>query len=154
VLQKNNRLIKTFFHEISHYFFRSHFASPPKWINEGLAEYFEYLNVDTSSLQMGTQNHKLNRIRRWLKEDIQSRIERVLTVSNRQWSSENTRPDFPSSSTSYALVYFLMSTEEGKSVLQDIILRLQEGLSSVESIQSAYPGGYEVFIRDFINYYE
>jgi hypothetical protein len=112
------------------------------------------LNVDTSSLQMGTQNHKLNRIRRWLKEDIQSRIERVLTVSNRQWSSENTRPDFPSSSTSYALVYFLMSTEEGKSVLQDIILRLQEGLSSVESIQSAYPGGYEVFIRDFINYYE
>lgn len=153
VLFNNDKIVKTFYHEFNHYILRSILSSPPKWINEGLSEYFEYLKInDNNDCYLTTQMHKIKRVKDWIKEDNDF-VERVLTISNKQWSAENYKPDYRSSSTSYAIIYYLMSREDGKEIIKEIFKKLMNGESSKGSIETTYRGGYKKFISEFNTYY-
>jgi len=152
VLFNNERIVKTFFHEFSHYLLRAHFKNPPKWINEGLSEYFEYLN-DTDPITILPQKRKIARIKSWIDEEIENDIEEVLSGSNNQWTEQNIKPEYRSSTISYAIVFFLISLENDDKILSKIIQELMSGEKSIEVIKSIYPGSITNFNKDFIRFY-
>ena len=120
VLFNNERMMKTFHHEFNHYLLRSYFKNPPKWINEGLSEYFEHINI-TDSYYVLPQKKKIARIRNWIGTGLENDIEHVLAVLNEQWSKQNIKPEYRSSTISYAIVFFLMSIEDDKQFIGKII---------------------------------
>jgi hypothetical protein len=50
-----NSFFNTVFHETSHLLLRSSIDNCPKWINEGLSEYFEYMDVSQDEVQIRPQ---------------------------------------------------------------------------------------------------
>jgi len=152
VLFSNERILKTFYHEFNHYLLRAYFKNPPKWINEGLSEYFEYLN-NSDPIEILPQKNKIARVKSWIDEEIENDIERVLTVSNKQWTDQNIKPEYRSSTISYTIIFFLMSFEEGDQILGKIIQELMNGKNSTEVIKSTYPGSIAKFNEDFIRFY-
>ena len=155
VIFRNENFIKTFFHEFNHYLLRFHFERPPKWINEGLSEYFEYLGVEFKNITaILPTRHKLSRIKRWLNHELGNDIDWVLSISNEQWSAQNQKPDYKSSTLSYAIVFFLTSRKNSDKIIKKILQELMAGKSSKEAINLSYLGGFETFKLDFIQFYK
>lgn len=153
VLFNNERIMKTFYHEFNHYLLRSYFKNPPKWINEGLSEYFEYLS-DTEPISILPQKKKIARIRSWKDDEIQNDIEQVLSISNKQWKKQNIKPEYRTSTISYAIVFFLMSVEDGEQIIGIIIDKLMNDEQSQDIFNSVYPGGFIKFNKDITKYYK
>ena len=153
VLFDNEKILKTFHHEFNHYLLRAYFKSPPKWINEGLSEYFENLSI-SESIMIKPQKKKIARIKSWLDDEIEDDIEQVLSMSNKQWTEQNIKPDYHSSTLSYAIVFFLISLEDGEQILGEIIQGLVSGEQSLQSIDSIYSGSISKFNKDFIKFYK
>ncbi len=152
VLFSNERILKTFYHEFNHYLLRAYFKRPPKWINEGLSEYFEYLN-NSDPITILPQKNKIARIKSWIDDEIENDIERALFGSNKQWTELNIKPEYRSSTISYAIVFFLISLENGDKILGKIIQELVTEEDSIEVIKSTYPGSITQFNKDFIKFY-
>ncbi|MDP8204699.1 MAG: hypothetical protein P9L95_09230 [Candidatus Tenebribacter mawsonii] len=152
VLFSNEKLIKTFHHEFNHYLLRAYFKKPPKWVNEGLSEYFEYLN-NSNPITILPQKNKIARVKSWVDEKIENDIEKILSGSNKQWTEQNIKPEYRSSTISYAIVFFLMSIENGDQILGKIIKGLMNGEKSIEAIRSTYHGSITKFNEDFIRFY-
>ncbi len=153
VLFNNERIMKTFYHEFNHYLLRAHFMNPPKWINEGLSEFFEYLK-DTEPISILPQKKKITRIRNWIDDEIENDIKQVLSSSNRQWTEQNINPEYQSSTISYAIVFFLMSLENNEQILEKIIHKLMSEELSQDVLNESYPGSFAKFIKDFIKFYK
>lgn len=155
VLCKNKKFIKTFFHELNHYLLRSRISSPPKWINEGLSEYFEGLRLTSQGIvSVHLQNNKINRIKEWLKGDIYNELRGIISATNDQWSKQSFGPDYRSPSFSYAIIVFILSRENGKEMIGTILKNLLIGKSSREAVSLSYPGGFDKFESDFVRFYE
>ncbi len=153
ILYDNNRIMKTFHHEFNHYLLRSHFKNPPKWINEGLSEYFEYLNV-ADSCYISPQKKKMARIKKWISNDFDKDVEQVLKASNKQWTKQNIKPEYRSSTISYAIVFFLMSTEDGERIIGKILDELMNDKEPQDIFNSLYSGGFIKFNKDLIEFYK
>ena len=153
VLFDNDRMLKTFNHEFNHYLLRSNFKSPPKWINEGLSEYFEFLNVADSCYVL-PQKKKIARIKNWIGTGLDNDIEQILIVSNEQWTKQNIKPEYRSSTISYAIVLFLMSNKDSELIIGKIINKLMNEEKSVDIISNLYPGGFVEFKNNFIKFYK
>ena len=153
VLFNNERIIRTFYHEFNHYLLRAHYKNPPKWINEGLSEYFEYMS-DTEPISILPQKKKVARIKSWIDDEIQNDIEQVLTASNEQWAKQNIKPQYRSSTISYAIVFFLMSVEGGDQIIGKIIDELMNDKQPQDVLNTSYPGNFAKFIKDFIKFYK
>jgi hypothetical protein len=154
VLFKNNNLVKTFFHEFNHYLMRSRISNPPKWINEGLSEYFEESHLTSEgTISRHPQYGKIKRIKSWLQGDIDKDLRWVISCSNEQWSAQSFEPDYKSSTLSYAIIFFIMSQENGKEVIGKILQNISNGKVSMEAINLSYPGGFDKFELDFVRLY-
>jgi len=153
ILFDNDRILKTFNHEFNHYLLRSNFKSPPKWINEGLSEYFEFINIADSCYVL-PQKKKIARIKNWIGTGLDNDIEQILIVSNEQWSKQNIEPEYRSSTISYAIVLFLMSNKDSELIIGEIINKLMNEEKSVDIISNLYPGGFVEFKNNFIKFYK
>ena len=153
ILFDNEKILKTFHHEFNHYLLRAYFKSPPKWINEGLSEYFENLSI-SESIVIKPNKKKIARIKSLLDDEIEDEIKQVLSISNTQWTEQNIKPEYRSSTISYAIVFFLLSLEDGEQILGEIIQKLMCGERSQDVLNSSYHGGYAKFIKDFIKFYK
>ncbi len=66
IIYKNDKFLKTINHEMSHLILRSVVNPVPKWVNEGLAEWFEYFYAFNNHVKEGIQNHKVARVKEWI----------------------------------------------------------------------------------------
>jgi len=146
IIHKNEKFHKTINHEISHLILRSVVNPVPKWINEGLAELFEYFYVSNGSVVEGIQSNKIKRVNNWITNG-QLDIKEFLQLSNKEWSEKNVKPLYHSSSTSYCLVYFLYN--EHPHILKKILNELKDGKDTLVAINSIYPSGFTRFNADF-----
>ncbi|MCF7794123.1 MAG: DUF1570 domain-containing protein [Candidatus Cloacimonetes bacterium] len=149
VINKNDRYLKTVSHEINHFILRSFIPVIPKWINEGLSEYFEYAILENDLIKIKKQAKKETRLKEWIHETDKIDLEDFLAWSNNKWREVNSRPDFYSSTLSWGIVYFFQNDDFRKNILKELLRKIDQGKDSNDIINELYPGGMEQLKIDF-----
>lgn len=140
---------QTLMHEASHALLRSRQAPYSKWLNEGLAEYFEGATwQERQGFQVHPQKIKNDRIKSMLARQELPALKQYLSLSNAAWQKQQS-PTPVSSTIAWSLVYYFMEDSARHPVLRQVIQDQQKGLSSVQSLSQHYPGGIEKLEKDW-----
>lgn len=140
---------QTLMHEASHALLRSQKAAYSKWLNEGLAEYFEGASWDDhTGFKIQPQQVKDNRIKSLYRKGQLPALTAYLKLSDGQWQSMQS-PVPVASTIAWSLVYFLMETPEHHGVIRALIADQQAGVSSLESVAQHYAGGVRQLEQDW-----
>lgn len=140
--------LQTLFHEASHALLRSQEARYPKWLNEGLAEYFEGAQAGTQPLEIQPQRVKEQRIQALLNAGQLPRLETYLNQGVREWNlMQKGQP--VASSMAWSLVYFLMEESQRQDLVRGLIQKHQHGQNALEAVNQVYPGGVAQLEQDW-----
>lgn len=130
-------------HEATHVIVAGLYGYSPVWFNEGLAEYFEYMQISGQLRQVQPVLHHLTHLRERLSAGGLPSLQQYVQLKPAQWYGGDLREHY---ALAWSLVYFLMSNSEGKQLLQKIMAQLAENycwqFSSDQFIEENYPGGF------------
>jgi hypothetical protein len=124
----NERTMRTAAHEATHAVNRAIIGYTPRWLNEGLAEYSEFIEVVGNSAKVYPNNDWTNN--NVISKDLLS-LNDLFSASSSQWKSD-LRPRLYA--TSWAFVYYMMEHPQRKSVLAKLIKIEQQNLCNVTAI--------------------
>ncbi len=132
--------LQTIYHEASHAMLRSQPGPYPKWLNEGLAEYFEGGVPSPDTMVIAPQQNKENRIQRLMRSNQLPTLNNYLAQSNQTWQLANA-PEPLSSTIGWSLVYFLMETPAGQQQISQLVSLHRQQIDNIQAINQVYPGG-------------
>lgn len=148
--KKSDRFLSVCYHELCHYFTHRYIKSPPSWLNEGLATYFEAVKVSSKKI-----SHQEN-------ENFKARVKTLLELKNIdlndfvEWKSQKFYDvSFSNESYGYAVSYCIMSyllevhCDTAKQIIREIALKT----SPQEAFDRYYAGGFRQFEQDFSAHY-
>ena len=122
LFKNNERTMSTATHEATHAINRAIIGYTPKWLNEGLAEYSENIQVQGKSATVYPDKN-------WTHKNIISAkllpLSTLFSVKNNQWNSSIRRQLY---ATSWAFIYFMMEHPDRKSILARIIKKEQQNI--------------------------
>lgn len=145
-VHKMDRFLEVIFHEINHAIVRQVVKRVPSWINEGMAEFFEYFTVKSDGVSIRMQLGRLTKTKQWLKED-KIVLKTFLNYSNSEWKNKNLNPAGYSYSVSYSFICYLYLNYPG--AIGAILKYLDKGLNSVKAIEFATGKKIEFIEKDF-----
>ena len=121
--------MRTATHEATHAINRGIIGYSPKWLNEGLAEYSEYIEVkgQVSSVYPNKSWTNNNRISEKLLP-----LHTLLSATNSDWDSPLRNRLY---ATSWAFIYFMMDNQQRKGMLAKAIKSEQHNLCNINSLQ-------------------
>jgi len=147
--------LSTVFHETNHLLLRSTVENCPKWLNEGLSEYFEYLDVSKEEVVIKPQPIKDNKLKKWYADDKMPDLYAYLTTYNEDWDKENNLSDAPRA-LAWSMVYFLMQDTDGRLFIKDCLHYFSkkqiDKYASVRALDAYYPGKHTQFEKDWLNW--
>lgn len=137
-------------HESTHVMVTGMLGLTPKWLNEGLADYFSSLFLSGPGEEVREKPEWRALARQTLQEGDAGRLESLLSLNARGWNGADRNRHY---ALSWALVYFLMSSTEGKAsigvLLQQSAKRRARTINSVALLDKNYPGGWKQLQQDF-----
>lgn len=140
---------QTLMHEASHALLRSQTAPYSKWINEGLAEYFEGASwQNNKGFQVHPQDMKDARVKQMLNQRELPALQDYLSLSSRDWQKLQS-PSPVGSSIAWSLVYYLMENSQNHPILRQLLQDQQAGVTTEESLEMHYPGGLKQLEQDW-----
>ena len=141
---KNQKQAKsTALHEAVHVINSGLFGNTPRWLNEGLAEYFEVLNVKGFNAEIQPDDWYSNRSIR------NTSLVMLISENNAFWKGEMRSTMY---SASHSLVYYLMSTAKGKRLVNTLFKSLAKyrcQTLDINAVLSTYPGGLIALEHDW-----
>ncbi len=149
IVYKKKDYINVINHELSHLILHERIINSPKWLDEGMAEYFEYFQFKENQYQLRVQFQKTGRMIKWLDKGAVN-LKKFLKQTNADWNSNNNKPNFYSSSVSYSLVLFLQEKEP--ELLKQILLNTAAGKPVLKTIKKSHTGGVEALELGFEKY--
>lgn len=153
VIWRSRRFTNIFIHESQHALLRSTLPAPPKWLNEGLSEYFEGIDTTATPPRVQPQGPRLRRLRRFLgHSDLGEQLVAVLSMSPRQFEARAER-GLDSYTCSWALNYYLWSRSDGERLLGEVLRRTRDGEDSERVLEQVYPGGLAALREDLPSFY-
>lgn len=117
-------------HESQHALLRSAYPNPPKWLNEGLSECFEGLDLGGAGPALRPQLPRWAKLRKCWNADLGREILGVVRLSEREFNRQADSRGLDSYTRSWALVYYLFSLPDGSQKVGELIRRLREGEDS------------------------
>jgi len=150
VVYKTESYFGTVVHEAQHYVLRSKFRGYiPSWISEGLSEYYENASIESGIVIVKENPRKRERLQRWLQEGELPPMSAFLVMSNKEWKEQDRPPDHRNYAISWGLVYFLMSTQEGRDALSGTIQSLRgSNKHAALTLHRLYEGGVNSLDKD------
>ncbi len=145
VQNDKHKTIGTLFHETSHLLLAHHIPWCPKWVNEGLAEYFEGLKVIGEKKRVFLQEQRSKWCQYWLKKGFPIKLDEYLRLNHDEWWKLYEKDANAAYTIGYSLIYFLMSSGRTEYVLKEILWDFKirgPKANSIEVINANYPGGY------------
>ena len=131
----NNRF--TALHEVAHLISYSQVGPLDRWLAEGLAEYFETLEVDEGAARVSPNLRYQAVLKR---QPLVEFLELPLSA----WQGDSVEQYY---AAAWSLVYFLMETPRGRVALREVLVRmtspLRRQLAERELLDLSYPGGLE-----------
>tara|TARA_R110001592_G_C13106918_1_gene744628 strand:- start:154 stop:1311 length:1158 start_codon:yes stop_codon:yes gene_type:complete len=129
LLTNHEATMRTAIHEATHAINRGIIGYSPKWLNEGLAEYSEYIKVNGQvSSVYPNKNWTDNNL---MPEQLLS-LDTLLAATNNDWNSKLRNKLY---ATSWAFIYFMMDNQQRKGMLAKIIRSEQQNLCDVTDLQ-------------------
>lgn len=125
LLTNHAATMRTATHEAVHAINRGIIGYSPKWLNEGLAEYTEFIEVKGKSTRIyPNQNWTDNG---FISEQLLP-LDKLLSATESDWKSELSKRLY---ATSWAFIYFMMENQKRKSMLSQVIKYEQQNLCNV-----------------------
>lgn len=115
---------KLVFHETSHLLLRSQSRFCPRWLSEGLSEYFEGLDLSGRRPVVHPQLRKDKRMKKRRLAGKLPTLEAFLAQTDQQWSAMDNQSPVPRT-LAWSLVYFLMESEGGQQTVKALLARYQ-----------------------------
>lgn len=125
LFKNNERTMRVAAHEATHAINRAIIGYSPRWLNEGLAEYSEYIQVVGNSATVYPNEDWTNKY--FISEPLLP-LSSLFSANRSQWSSGLTQQLY---TTSWAFVYFMMEHPQRKSILAKIIKNEQKNLCNI-----------------------
>jgi hypothetical protein len=126
------------FHEISHLITAAHLGPTPVWLTEGLAEYFETMQVKGQS---GAIHPNWDHIKR-LQMTPPPTLRGYLATDRTQWYGAQIHRNY---AIAWSLVHFLLREAPAMYALRGVVKQARENFckpfSAVSALEKAYPGG-------------
>ncbi|WP_439101395.1 hypothetical protein [Congregibacter sp.] len=126
------------FHEISHLITARHLGATPPWLNEGLAEHYESLDVAGTNTRFKANEAHL----RLLQRKGVVGVKTLTTLSQQEWMAEDAERRYASA---WALIAFLMDTPDGAQTLRGTVREAYAGRCGARrdlgKTLEDYPGG-------------
>lgn len=140
-------------HEASHVIVAGLYGFTPVWFNEGLAEYFEYLEISGQLRQISPVPHHLAYLKNSLSSGSLMALKDYIALSLQQWYGGNLEANY---AQAWSMVYFLMSHRDGKQLLRGMMNSMAENycwqFSSTEYLEQHYPGGLAGLEQQWLNW--
>lgn len=137
-------------HEATHVIVAGLYGYTPVWFNEGLAEYFEYLEISGQLRQISPVQHHLSYLQGSLASNNLMALKDYIELTPQQWYGGDLKNNY---ALAWSMVYFLMSHREGKQLLQGMMNSLAENycwqFSSTQYLEQHYPGGLTALDRQW-----
>lgn len=125
IFTTNERTMRTAAHEATHAINRAIIGYTPRWLNEGLAEYSEFIQVKGKSAIVYPNED-------WTNKSFISKqllpLSALFSANNSQWNSGLRQRLY---TTSWAFVYFMMEHPQRKSILAKLIKSEQQNLCNI-----------------------
>ncbi len=153
VLYKNrsiDRTLEVITHEASHLLLSYAYNNKvPSWLNEGLAEYFELIRLQGLSVGVPPNQFSDRRMKALLERGRLLPLNSYFKRNGNAWYLANSSSKGLYYSQAWSLVYFLMSSQEGKNTIKKMFAYLKENPwdKNINFIlmDSFYPRGVEGF---------
>ena len=132
------RNLRVTYHEVSHLITASHLGPTPPWLTEGLAEYFETMQVrDQTGAVYPNEAHI-----RLLRSQVLPSLHAYLSIERREWYGEHRERNY---AIAWSLIHFLLQGSPGMHALQSTVRQVEthfcRSFSVLHALDKAYPGG-------------
>jgi hypothetical protein len=141
-------MLAVLFHESSHMILGYRIPWSPMWLNEGLAEYFEGLNVVGEKKRVNLQEDRHEWTKLWAEKGFPMEIDKYINLTYDQWQEFFKKEPNASYTIGYSLVYYMMSNSRTQQLLKRALWQIRmfgPEADSVQTIEDYYPGGFERF---------
>jgi hypothetical protein len=138
--------LRTSLHEISHLITASHLGPTPRWLTEGLAEYFENLVAREQNAAIHPNRAHLELLR----TSRGPTLRQLLHPAQPGWDDARRGGNY---AAAWSLVYFLMDSPTGREALRETIRAQHRQFCrrpvATQALADAYPGGLNGLERDW-----
>ena len=155
--KEKKEYVKSIIHEAQHMILRLNgFSKPPKWLNEGLSEFFEEMYIDTMGRTFAKeQSWRRKRLQKWLEEKSLPELSEFLVWSSDDWEKKDEEIEYMCQTISWGLSYFLMGTPKGRVALIETIkeLKMKRDSNPGMILNNHYNnGGISTLERDYYTF--
>ncbi len=145
-------MLELLMHEVNHVVLNSQAPACPGWINEGLSEYFEVMDVigQDKGIFLRHDRHKWSK--HWAKKGFPIALEEFVNLNGGEWAEFRKKNINTAYTMAYSLMYFMMESENNQEILKKFLWRFKKlgrKADSVKMINELYPGGFAGFERDW-----
>ncbi|WP_232221972.1 DUF4124 domain-containing protein [Alcanivorax jadensis] len=151
----DQQVAQTILHESSHVLLYQLSPASPVWLHEGLAQYFQTLEVQPDGrLKVGTLPDAQARIQQWIDEGRLITLRQYLSLDDAQWRRMAHQLDAIPYTVAWATTAFLMSKPVGRSTLRKLLQELEktDRRPTLRRIDQIYPGGLTRLEYDFFRW--
>ncbi|MBV1880619.1 MAG: DUF4124 domain-containing protein [Pseudomonadales bacterium] len=139
--------LSVLYHEASHAIMHMKYRSTPNWLNEGLAECFELIQMKGEKIFMAYKLAWVEKMKHKLREGSLQPVEYYLNISNKQWRAAPARVENSYYMIAWSLMSAMLSSQEGIDSLRAVFSNLNSsgwwkkdgGLAAL--FADSYPGG-------------
>jgi len=133
-------------HEATHVIMAGLYGVTPSWFNEGLAEYFERLEISGQSRQIEVEAYHWRHLQERHQQGALIAMQDYVNLPPQQWYNGNLQDNY---SLAWSLVFYLMENPEGKRFLKGMMNDMAEDYCwttpGSEYFDANYPGGLKSF---------
>ncbi|TDG35226.1 DUF1570 domain-containing protein [Pedobacter changchengzhani] len=148
-LFKSSDYISISLHEVSHGLMQSNFKNPPRWLNEGMAEFFETFDFDENGdLYSSPQQRIIQNIKTGIELKEKNRLQTFFSLNANNFYTEGIADNY---STAYSVIYFLVKTKNS-AALTNIVKLIKQGKTSEDAISTTF-GSFKNFEDGYKRFY-
>ena len=151
----DQEVAQTILHESSHVLLYQLSPASPVWLHEGLAQYFQTMEVQADGrMKVSALPDAQARIRQWMDEGRLITLRQYLSLDDNQWRRMAHKLDAIPYTVAWATTAFLMSKPVGRSTLRQLLQELEktDRRPTLRRIDQIYPGGLTRLEYDFFRW--
>lgn len=131
------KLARVLCHEMVHSLLERYAPGVPRWLQEGLGEYFENIRLQNTEPSIAVSISRAAMLRVWQRDKRLMSLDDFFVKAVEPWDNKSPAELDTLYTISWGLVYYLMSDETGRGVVRSVIA----AGGSKDALDHYYPGG-------------
>jgi hypothetical protein len=143
-------------HELSHFLVGRALPKTPRWLDEGLSEFFEEASLQGAGLLVTPTPDRQRDLRRWNEAGRTPGLRTLLGLTAQEFVDHDAEDYELVRTLSWSVVDFLASSDDGRLLLRRLLAQLQrqEGLEPAAAVNVACEGGLYAFEEQWARHVE